>query len=545
MNMFLSFLQVFGSAVSGWNRSDGSSRRTNTVSIQDVRSHPVAVSTRHQMDDRHTGQIVNQYAGQMVNQYVGQMTNQYAGQMSNQNAGQMVNRYAGQMVNQYVGQMTNQYAGQMSNQNAGQMVNRYAGHMPNQYAGQMPNQYNGQMPNQYAGQMPNQYADQMPNQHAGQMSNQYASQMSNQYASQMPNQYADQMPNQYAGQMSNQHTGYMFNKYSGQTSNHNAVQTTNAYANPSFHHTNTTRELPAFSGQATSSRLGQGKTNPAVNAQHQSNNLTVSGQEDRDNGTTSGHVRHGEPAGQLNKSGKPKKRRSAPTRKSAPVNRTGTSYLEMMVMCILNHPEEKMFVKELYEAISIRYPDRDSSTPSQVKIWHDHVRYELSLKTCFMKVGSRTSRGHQWGIHPACLDLFVSGNFDQRAATKLVKKYNTSHQQSWQSLLEQEWNHCWFNISMIVWLFILQTIVWKVFQSRPGRSAFFIVLSLFLILISVREFVYFLHVYLFCIFVCLKLFVLCTYVLHVFFHIFVTEVHLGLRIFYIFSECFIMLQRLK
>ena len=102
------------------------------------------------------------------------------------------------------------------------------------------------------------------------------------------------------------------------------------------------RELPAFGGQTTFSRLDQGQSNTAVNMQHQRNNLTVSGQ-DRDNGTTSGHVGHGEPAGQgqQNKSGKPKKRRSAPTRKSAPVNRTGTTYLEMMVMCMLDHPEDR------------------------------------------------------------------------------------------------------------------------------------------------------------------------------------------------------------
>ena len=109
----------------------------------------------------------------------------------------------------------------------------------------------------------------MDNQLSGQMVNQYAYQMYRKYACQMFNRSDDQMSKQFAGQLSNRHTGQMFDryagqmsdKYSGQMSNHNAVQMANTHANPSFHHTDTTRKLSAFSGQATSSRLGQGESN--------------------------------------------------------------------------------------------------------------------------------------------------------------------------------------------------------------------------------------------------------------------------------------------
>ncbi len=47
------------------------------------------------------------------------------------------------------------------------------------------------------------------------------------------------------------------------------------------------------------------------------------------------------------------------------------------------------------------------------KAWHNAIHKSISTKECFIKCGQRhLGRGFYWYIHPSCIDMFRSGDFN-------------------------------------------------------------------------------------------------------------------------------------
>jgi len=59
------------------------------------------------------------------------------------------------------------------------------------------------------------------------------------------------------------------------------------------------------------------------------------------------------------------------------------------------------------------------------KEWQDKVRHLLFSTSLFIKDGRRTPNGFYRIIHPACLQQFISGNFNRATARRAVREFET------------------------------------------------------------------------------------------------------------------------
>ncbi|CAH8548313.1 unnamed protein product [Schistosoma turkestanicum] len=91
----------------------------------------------------------------------------------------------------------------------------------------------------------------------------------------------------------------------------------------------------------------------------------------------------------------------------------------LIAKAILSTQERRMILSEIYQWIQLRYPYFSSRGPG----WRNSIRHNLSLNDCFIKVGrAANGKGHYWGIHPANLKDFLSGDFRRRRAQRKVRR---------------------------------------------------------------------------------------------------------------------------
>lgn len=95
------------------------------------------------------------------------------------------------------------------------------------------------------------------------------------------------------------------------------------------------------------------------------------------------------------------------------------SYIEMIARAILDAPEKKLCLQDIYGCIEKKYPYFRKAHPG----WRNSVRHNLSLHECFCK-GERceNGKGHYWCIHPANLDDFQRGDFRRRLVKARVRR---------------------------------------------------------------------------------------------------------------------------
>ncbi|MCL4130487.1 UNVERIFIED_CONTAM: hypothetical protein GTU68_026205 [Idotea baltica] len=96
------------------------------------------------------------------------------------------------------------------------------------------------------------------------------------------------------------------------------------------------------------------------------------------------------------------------------------SYIGLIAMAILSHPEKKLVLSDIYAYILDNYAYFRSRGPG----WRNSIRHNLSLNDCFVKAGrSANGKGHYWAIHPANMDDFARGDFRRRRAQRRVRKH--------------------------------------------------------------------------------------------------------------------------
>ncbi|KAI0980491.1 hypothetical protein GJ496_002395 [Pomphorhynchus laevis] len=97
------------------------------------------------------------------------------------------------------------------------------------------------------------------------------------------------------------------------------------------------------------------------------------------------------------------------------------SYIGLIAMAILESPEHKLVLSDIYKWIILHYPYFRSRGSG----WRNSVRHNLSLNECFIKNGRSTyGKGHFWSINPQNLAEFQRGNF-RRRNDKRLRTVNT------------------------------------------------------------------------------------------------------------------------
>ncbi|KAG5673750.1 hypothetical protein PVAND_003770 [Polypedilum vanderplanki] len=96
------------------------------------------------------------------------------------------------------------------------------------------------------------------------------------------------------------------------------------------------------------------------------------------------------------------------------------SYIGLIAMAILNSPEQKLVLSDIYQHILDNYPYFRARGPG----WRNSIRHNLSLNDCFIKAGrSANGKGHYWAVHPANIEDFKKGDFRRRKAQRKVRKH--------------------------------------------------------------------------------------------------------------------------
>lgn len=96
------------------------------------------------------------------------------------------------------------------------------------------------------------------------------------------------------------------------------------------------------------------------------------------------------------------------------------SYIGLIAIAILNSPECKLVLSDIYQYILDNYPYFRTRGPG----WRNSIRHNLSLNDCFVKAGrSANGKGHYWAIHPANQEDFKKGDFRRRKAQRKVRKH--------------------------------------------------------------------------------------------------------------------------
>lgn len=94
-------------------------------------------------------------------------------------------------------------------------------------------------------------------------------------------------------------------------------------------------------------------------------------------------------------------------------------YIALISKILLENAEKKMILQDIYDTLQEKYSYFKTAETS----WRNVVRHNLSINECFIKAGRASSgRGFYWAIHPACVDMFKSGDFRRREAKRLVQR---------------------------------------------------------------------------------------------------------------------------
>jgi hypothetical protein len=100
------------------------------------------------------------------------------------------------------------------------------------------------------------------------------------------------------------------------------------------------------------------------------------------------------------------------------------SYIGLISMAILSHPDKKLVLADIYQYILDNYLYFRHRGPG----WRNSIRHNLSLNDCFIKSGrAANGKGHYWAVHPACINDFQKGDFRRRRAQRKVRRHMGLH----------------------------------------------------------------------------------------------------------------------
>ena len=102
------------------------------------------------------------------------------------------------------------------------------------------------------------------------------------------------------------------------------------------------------------------------------------------------------------------------------------SYIELIAKAILDSPEQKLRLHDLYDALEKKHPYFQVADAG----WKNSVRHNLSLHECFCKSERcGNGKGHYWSIHPIHLQDFQAGDFRRRTVQSRARQLHQQQQQ--------------------------------------------------------------------------------------------------------------------
>ncbi len=116
--------------------------------------------------------------------------------------------------------------------------------------------------------------------------------------------------------------------------------------------------------------------------------------------------------------------KSASREEPADKGKPGYSYIALISMAILDSPDQRLLLGEIYSYIADKFPYYGHCADNA---WKNSIRHNLSLNECFIKNGrADNGKGNFWSIHPACVEDFRHGDFRRRQARRRAKRCTQS-----------------------------------------------------------------------------------------------------------------------
>ena len=107
---------------------------------------------------------------------------------------------------------------------------------------------------------------------------------------------------------------------------------------------------------------------------------------------------------------------SQPT--DTPAEKGITSYVQVISATILQSPQQKLLIREIYESIKQNW-ERYSLNQ---RTWKTSVRHSFSSNPFFIHNGrGPNGHAHYWPIHASCVSMFKQGDFRRLEATRRVQ----------------------------------------------------------------------------------------------------------------------------
>lgn len=106
-------------------------------------------------------------------------------------------------------------------------------------------------------------------------------------------------------------------------------------------------------------------------------------------------------------------------------DKPGISYVEIIAKVILESPNKRLVLGDIYERILQMYPYFQSKGSG----WRNSIRHNLSLSDCFHK-GERSAngKGHFWEVNMRCYEDTMNGkarNYSRRKSMNKTKPGNS------------------------------------------------------------------------------------------------------------------------
>ena len=93
------------------------------------------------------------------------------------------------------------------------------------------------------------------------------------------------------------------------------------------------------------------------------------------------------------------------------------SYVALIAMAILQSPEKRMTLKEIYSFLTQRFPYYKRKKTG----WQNSIRHNLSLNECFFQDRTSNPKRRYWIVDPSCEKMFEKGNYQRRKRMKRVR----------------------------------------------------------------------------------------------------------------------------